>query len=89
MSEFNFGRHTKEQLEAIILTLSKDIENNINAINYNMLIKKKTVQNHFTVSGFSIINHVTEHFSYHVGQISTLTKLLTNKDLGYYKHLDL
>lgn len=43
----------------------------------------------FSVSGFSVIVHVIEHFSYHTGQITTLTKFHTNKDTGYYTGLDL
>jgi uncharacterized damage-inducible protein DinB len=40
-------------------------------------------------TGFSILIHVIEHFSYHTGQITTLTKLLTNQSTDYYKGLDL
>jgi uncharacterized damage-inducible protein DinB len=43
----------------------------------------------FKVTGFSLIVHVIEHFSYHTGQITTLTKLFTNKETGYYADLNL
>ncbi|MBK9271589.1 MAG: DUF1572 family protein [Saprospiraceae bacterium] len=43
----------------------------------------------FELSGFEIISHVIEHFSYHTGQIALLTKILTNRDLGFYKGLKL
>lgn len=43
----------------------------------------------FNVTGFSALIHVIEHFSYHTGQITTLTKLYTNQDTGYYADLDL
>lgn len=43
----------------------------------------------FNVSGFSVIVHVIEHFSYHTGQITTLTKIHTNKETGYYSGIDL
>jgi hypothetical protein len=33
------------------------------------------------------IYHVVEHFSAHTGQIIFATKLLTQEDLGFYKHL--
>jgi uncharacterized damage-inducible protein DinB len=33
---------------------------------------------------FSVIMHVLEHFSYHTGQITTLTKLFTGKETNYY-----
>ena len=38
----------------------------------------------FTETGFSVLVHVIEHFSYHTGQITTLTKLHTNSDTGYF-----
>ncbi len=43
----------------------------------------------FDVIGFSVIVHVIEHFSYHTGQITTLTKWLTSKDTSYYGGIDL
>ncbi len=43
----------------------------------------------FKVTGFSVIVHVIEHFSYHTGQITTLTKLHTNQETDYYAGLDL
>lgn len=33
------------------------------------------------------IYHVVEHFSQHAGQIFYATKLFTDQDLGYYRHL--
>jgi len=46
------------------------------------------VQGH-VMSGIAIIIHVTEHLSYHTGQIVFLTKLLKDVDLGFYKGMDL
>lgn len=43
----------------------------------------------FNKSYAAAIIHVLEHFSYHIGQISLLTKLIAKKDLGYYSGLDL
>jgi uncharacterized damage-inducible protein DinB len=43
----------------------------------------------FQVTGFSAIVHVLEHFSYHTGQITTLTKWLSKKDTRYYGDVDL
>lgn len=40
-------------------------------------------------SGFSVIIHVIEHFSYHTGQITTLTKLQTNQNTDYYGGINL
>lgn len=43
----------------------------------------------FHVTGFSAIIHVIEHFSYHTGQITTMTKLFTSKTTDYYAGLNL
>jgi uncharacterized damage-inducible protein DinB len=40
-------------------------------------------------SGISIIVHVTEHYSYHTGQIIFLTKLYKNIDMGFHTNVDL
>ena len=40
-------------------------------------------------TGVGIIIHVTEHYSYHTGQIILLTKLAKNLDLGFYSGVDL
>ncbi len=52
------------------------------------LQQKITVQN-FNLTIFSAIIHVIEHYSYHTGQITTITKLLTNKETGYYEDFTL
>lgn len=43
----------------------------------------------FRESGFSVIIHVIEHFSYHTGQITTLTKLHTGVETGFYSQHNL
>ena len=43
----------------------------------------------FNETGFSAIIHVIEHFSYHTGQITTLTKMISNKETGYYTDFNL
>ncbi len=43
----------------------------------------------FDVNGVSILTHVIEHFSYHTGQITLLTKLFNNIDTAYYSGLNL
>lgn len=52
------------------------------------LTKTYNVQG-FKENGIGILVHVTEHFSYHVGQITYATKSLKNMDMGYYKGQDL
>lgn len=43
----------------------------------------------FRVTGYSAISHVLEHFSYHTGQITLLTKIHTGKETGFYSEIDL
>jgi uncharacterized damage-inducible protein DinB len=43
----------------------------------------------FGLTGVEVVMHVAEHFSYHVGQITFATKLLTNRDTDYYRGRDL
>ena len=38
----------------------------------------------YTVTGLEAILHVTEHFSYHTGQIIYIAKLRSGKDLKFY-----
>lgn len=38
--------------------------------------------------GLDVIYHVVEHFGLHYGQIVYITKMLTAKDMGFYKELN-
>jgi uncharacterized damage-inducible protein DinB len=42
----------------------------------------------YTVTGLNAVYHVVEHFGMHYGQILYITKLLSGKDLGFYRALD-
>ena len=52
------------------------------------LNRKRLVQG-FELPGTGIIIHIVEHYSYHAGQITLLTKLFTNQGLGFYSNQDL
>lgn len=52
------------------------------------LLQERKVQC-YQMSGIGIIIHVVEHYSYHTGQIAFWTKLLLDKDLGFYEGQDL
>ena len=43
----------------------------------------------FSLSGLGVVLHVVEHLSYHTGQIAYWTKLLKDRDLGFYDGFDL
>jgi uncharacterized damage-inducible protein DinB len=49
----------------------------------NILLEKRTIQGKEVTTLYAIY-HVVEHFAMHTGQIITLTKLNTGKDLAFY-----
>ncbi len=42
----------------------------------------------YTLSVLEVIFHVTEHFSYHAGQVFLLVKIHSQTSLEFYRHLD-
>lgn len=74
----------KKMFHEVIVEALKCIEQCSEA---DLLIPKKVQI--YELSGIGIMVHVTEHLSYHTGQASSLTKLLLEKDLGYYAGYDL
>lgn len=52
------------------------------------LISQYSIQGN-KISGIAAMIHVTEHYSYHTGQIAFITKLLKNTDTGFYEGADL
>jgi len=52
------------------------------------MLQKHSVQGR-DLSAIGIIIHVVEHYSYHTGQIIYWTKLIRDKDLGFYSKVDL
>ena len=67
------------------MTLAQDV---INDVGEEELLELRDVQT-FSESVLSILVHVTEHFSYHTGQIAWITKRLLDKQLGFYDGIDL
>lgn len=76
-----------ELREMLVLTLDK-IRPVIKDIKTEELLQPRPVQT-FTETGLTILIHVTEHFSYHTGQIAYITKLLSDKSLGFYEGVSL
>jgi uncharacterized damage-inducible protein DinB len=81
------GYTKAELLNKLETTVSKAVAVIKNCDNESLL-KVRSVQG-FTYSGIGNIIHVTEHYSYHTGQIALLTKIMKNKDLGFYAGLNL
>ena len=81
------GPAKSELLNELTHTISEAIYRMEN-IDENRLMKIYSVQG-FNLSGIGIIIHVTEHYSYHTGQIAFWIKQIKNKDLGFYANIDL
>ena len=81
------GYFKNDLLEKLNTTISK-ATNIIQNASEEELFRKRNVQGYF-YSGIGIIVHVTEHYSYHTGQIIFWTKSVKNKDLAFYKDVDL
>lgn len=90
-SEFELSQkddYSKDTLKEKIELLSQDISGVLDNIDSKDWMIKRNVQCYeFTVIG--ILIHVVEHLSYHVGQITYITKMLLDQQLGYYEGLDL
>jgi uncharacterized damage-inducible protein DinB len=78
----------KSELIFLLENLKMNLKQTLRELDPNSMEKKYIIQG-FEVTGFSVLVHVIEHFSYHTGQITTLTKWLTNKDTDYYGDIDL
>jgi uncharacterized damage-inducible protein DinB len=78
----------KSELIFLLENLKMNLKQTLRELDPRSMEKKYHIQG-FEVTGFSILVHVIEHFSYHTGQITTLTKWLTNKDTDYYGDIDL
>ena len=80
---------SNEKLLGDLEKVMAEVEEVLNEISPEDLLKSRKVQGIFEETGLSILVHVVEHFSYHVGQISRDTKRIRNMDLKYYGGMDL
>lgn len=76
------------ELEAMLAMLEKDIRQVLSGLSPDDLLRERPVQI-YQESGLSILIHVVEHFSYHVGQIVYFVKARKNKDMDFYAGQDL
>ncbi len=65
-----------------------DVDSALDRLDPESLLDIRRVQG-FEESALSILVHVVEHFSYHVGQITYVVKAGKAIDLGYYAGYDL
>ena len=80
--------YNKEELLKMLIATTQNAKEVIKAASDDQLLKVRSVQG-FKLSGIGIILHVVEHYSYHTGQIAYWTKIVNNKDLGFYDDFDL
>lgn len=82
------NKQSAEELGQHLDIMQGELETVLSALTSEDLLKPIRVQG-FNETGLSVLIHVMEHFSYHVGQISWHTKLLLDTDLKYYGGKDL
>lgn len=83
----NGGNSKEELLDKLTSTIVQATQV-IKNLDPNSFLRIRSVQG-YQLSAVGIILHVVEHYSYHTGQIIFWTKLLTDKDLGLYAHVNL
>lgn len=82
------GGYTKTELLKKLTETIEEAKNIIQNASEKELLRKRKVQGYLH-SGVGIVVHITEHYSYHTGQIIFWTKLLKDKDLGFYAGVNL
>ncbi len=82
------GKMSKDDLWGVLAVTMTEIESVLDGITASQLVVQQPVQV-YTESVLSILIHVTEHFSYHTGQIAWITKMLTDRQLGFYEGIEL
>lgn len=78
----------KSELVFLLENLKINLNQTFQQLDSSVMSRNYTIQG-FNVTGFSVLVHVLEHFSYHTGQITILTKWITNKNTNYYGDIDL
>lgn len=77
-----------DKLQSTVAACAEVIRSQKNSDLTDFCERKRSVQG-FSLTAIGIIIHVIEHYSYHTGQIIFWTKLLKDKDLGFYANTNL
>ena len=77
-----------ETLLKMMDDLMEEVEEVLNKVTPETILGVHKAQI-FEESGLSILVHVVEHFSYHVGQITYFVKWWKDMDVGYYTEFNL
>jgi uncharacterized damage-inducible protein DinB len=81
------GNRTRAQVEAEFAETIEDVLSALGDFQPSHLGLVVCPQG-YEMTALAAIFHVTEHFSYHAGQIFLLVKLHSQSSLGFYRHLD-
>ncbi len=81
------GPLPKEQLLEKLRATVAEADAVLAAVTPGQLSERRRIQVYYDVTVLEAIHHVTEHFAMHAGQILFATKLLTGRDLGFYRRL--
>lgn len=81
-------KFTAAQLKEYLETLALDLDKVLDNVTEEELIEIRKVQV-YEESVLSILIHVIEHFSYHTGQITYITKMLLDRQTDYYANQNL
>lgn len=88
-AEFNErGPIPKADLLSKIESTMQEVAQTLERVQPEELLEYREVQT-FRESGLSILVHVVEHFSYHVGQVTYIVKAGKDMDMGYYEGMEL
>ena len=82
------GPIPKDELISLLISTMEIVRPVITNIPEEELLIRRPVQT-FEETGLTILVHVTEHFSYHTGQIAYITKMITDRQLGFYDGISL
>lgn len=82
------GPIPREVLVGMINEVASSASKVLDTVTPDTLMRVYNVQG-FEESGSAILIHVTEHFSYHVGQVTYAVKCRKAIDLGFYDGVDL
>ncbi|MGA1581912.1 MAG: DinB family protein [Saprospiraceae bacterium] len=77
-----------DELSDLLKDLQLELEQVLDDLPPEVLLEPFSIQG-LEENGVSVLIHVTEHFSYHVGQITQSVKRLKNVDTGYYNGMNL
>lgn len=75
--------HRKEDLILMMTNLSEELRSCIQSVTSEKLLGILPIPNQ-QETGISVLIHITEHFSYHTGQIAFITKWLKDQQTNFY-----